>query len=262
MISLLLALAAVQAEPPAQSQTQPLSDQEASAKCAGLVKSDAEQAVVIANDWLVKGGGMFARQCAGQAYAALGRWEAAAGAFAEAAKEAETSVDPRRADFWVQAGNAWLAAGNGARAREAFDKALATALLTPQLRGEVYLDRGRAGVLLNDMAGARSDINEGLQLVPDDPFGWYISSALALKEGLLARAQDDIAEAVRLAPEDPNLLVHAGNVAGISGEIEAAKGLYAKAIRVAPDSDAAKAARAALAANASPPDNPPQPQSR
>src|SRR3546814_9342139 len=102
------------------------------------------------------------------------------------------------------------------------------------------------------MAGARSDINEGLQLVPDDLFGWYISSALALKEGLLARAQDDIAEAVRLAPEDPNLLVHAGNVAGISGEIEAAKGLYAKAIRVAPDSDAAKAARAALAANASP----------
>src|SRR3546814_11615929 len=82
------------------------------------------------------------------------------------------------------------------------------------------------------------------------------------RSGLLARAQDDIAEAVRLAPEAPNLLVHAGNVAGISGEIEAAKGLYAKAIRVAPDSDAAKAARAALAANASPPDNPPQPQSR
>lgn len=125
------------------------------------------------------------------------------------------------------------------------------------MRGEVYLDRGRAGVLLNDIAGARSDINQGLKLVPEDPFGWYISSALALKEGLLARAQDDIAEAVRLAPEDPNLLVHAGNVAGISGEVEAARGLYAKAIRLAPDSEAAKAARAALAANATPtPDKP------
>lgn len=262
MISLLLALAAVQAEPPARTENQPLSDQEAYARCAGLVKSDAAGAVAIANDWLVKGGGIFARQCAGQAHAALGQWDAAAAAFSEAAREAETGVDPRRADFWVQAGNAWLAAGNGVKAREAFDKALATALLAPQLRGEVYLDRGRAGVLLNDIAGARSDINEGLKLVPNDPFGWYISSALALKEGLLARAQDDIAEAVRLAPEDPDLLVHAGNVAGISGEVEAAKGLYAKAIRVAPDSGAAKAASAALAANASPPENQPQPQSR
>src|SRR3546814_18104855 len=110
------------------------------------------------------------------------------------------------------------------------------------------------------MAGARSDINEGLQLVPDDPFGWYISSALALKEGLLARAQDDIAEAVRLAPEDPNLLVHAGNVAGISVEIEGATGLDAKATRDAPDDEAATAARSALAPNASPPANPPPPQ--
>ena len=255
MISLLLALAAVQA--------QPLSDQEAYVKCTALVTSDARQALAIANDWLMKGGGIFARQCAGQAYVALEQWEAAASAFTEAARASEADLDPRRADFWVQAGNAWLAAGEGAKAREAFDKALATALLTPQLRGEVYLDRGRAGVLLNDIAGARSDINQGLKLVPEDPFGWYISSALALKEGLLARAQDDIAEAVRLAPEDPNLLVHAGNVAGISGEVEAAKGLYAKAIRLAPDSEAAKAARAALAANASPPaDDQPPPQSR
>ena len=245
MISLLLALAAA-------AQAQPLSDQEAYAKCAGLVKTDANQAVALANDWLVKGGGILARQCVGQAYASLGQWDSAANAFAEAARTAETDVDPRRADFWVQAGNAWLAAEQGVKAREAFDKALATALLTPQLRGEVYFDRGRAGVLLNDIAAARTDINKGLELVPEDPFGWYISSALALKEGLLARAQDDIAEAVRLAPEDPNLLVHAGNIAGISGEVDAAKGLYAKAIRVAPDSEAAKAARAALAANATP----------
>src|SRR3546814_16003411 len=98
---------------------------------------------------------MFARQCAGQAYAALGRWEAAAGAFAEAAKEAETSVDPRRADFWVQAGNAWLAAGNGARAGEAFEKAPATALRTPQLRGEVYLDRGSERGRVGKRRGSR-----------------------------------------------------------------------------------------------------------
>lgn len=242
---LLLALAAA-------TQAEPMSDEQAYRACLARVQDDPAQAVAIANDWLVKGGGMFARQCAGQAYAALGQWDAAAAAFAEAAQEAETGIDPRRADFWVQAGNAWLAAGDGAKAREAFDKALATALLTPQLRGEVHLDRARAGVLLNDIGGARADLDRGLELVPEDPFGWYLSSALALKEGLLARAQDDIAEAVRLAPDDPNLLVHAGNVAGISGEVEAAKGLYARAIRIAPESEAARRAEAALAANAQP----------
>lgn len=266
MIALLMALAAAQAQPaqttvpptpappataPQRTASQPpLSDQEASAKCVAAVKQDATGGLTRANEWLIRGGGMFARQCAGLAQAELGRWDAAAASFEEAAREAERSQDARRADFWVQSGNAWLASGNGAKARSAFDAALATALLAPELKGEVHLDRGRAGVLLNDLPGARVDIDKGLELVPADPFGWYISSALALKEQRLARAQDDIAEAVRLAPDDANLLLHAGNVAGISGEVEAAKGLYARAIRAAPGSEAARAAEAALKANA------------
>ena len=269
MIALLMALAAAQVgpfptpnadapipelekRPPAPSaepRAAPVSDQDGYAQCAALVRSDAERALIVANEWLVRGGGIFARQCAGLAYVELGRWDAAASAFAQAAEQAETTVDPRRADFWVQAGNSWLAAGDALQARRAFDSALATALLAPQLRGEVHLDRARAGVALDDLAGARVDLDKGLELVPQDPFGWYLSSALALKEKDLARAQDDIAEAVRLAPDDANLLVHAGNVAGISGEVEAARGLYARAIRLAPGTDAAKAAQAALAAN-------------
>lgn len=238
---MLLALAA--------AQPAPVPDETAARHCTGLVKSNPGQAVQVASDWRIKGGGLDARQCLGLAYVALERWPAAATEFEQAAAEAETARDPRHADLWVQAGNSWLAAGNAARARKAFDAALATALLASELRGEVHLDRGRAGVALGDLTGARADIDKGLALVPADPFGWYLSSALALKEGRLARAQDDIAEAVRLAPDDANLLVHAGNVAGISGEIEAARGLYARAIKAAPNSDAARAARTALAAN-------------
>lgn len=249
MIASMLALAAAaQAAPSA-----PLSDQSAYEKCAAIARSDAEKGVAVASDWRVKGGGIFALQCLGLSYSGLGRWAPAATAFEQAAQASEAGRDPRRADFWVQAGNAWLAAEEPAKARKAFDAALATAALTPELKGEVYLDRARAGVALDDLAGARADIDKGLELVPADPFSWYLSSALALRQKDLPRAQDDIAKALELAPNDPDLLLHAGNVAGASGEVEAAKGLYMKVIKAAPNSEAAKAAQAALAAN---PDEP------
>lgn len=260
MILLALALAAAQpaaapatppaaAPPPAADPVEPLSDQAGYRKCAAIARHDAEKGVAVANDWHLKGGGIFALQCLGLAYSGLGRWAPAATAFEQAAQAAENDQDPRRADFWVQAGNAWLAGGEPAKARKAFDAALATAALTPELRGEVLFDRARAGVALGDLAGARADIDKGLGLVPADPFGWYLSSALALRQHDLPRAQDDIARGLQLAPDDADLLLHAGNVAGASGEVEAAKGLYMKAIKAAPQSDAAKSARAALAAN-------------
>ena len=246
MIALLLALAAIQSA----LQPVPVSDEAAYASCAAKAKADPQAAIAIANEWLVRGGGIYARQCLGLAYTGMERWPAAATAFEQAAQSAESAQDPRRGDFWVQAGNGWLAAGDAGKARKAFDAALATPAMAAELRGEVHFDRARAAVLANDLAGARADIDQGLKLVPADPFGWYLSSALALKEGRLARAQDDIAQALQLAPDDANLLVHAGNVAGVSGEHDAARGLYAKAIGAAPQSEAAKAARAALGANA------------
>lgn len=217
--------------------------------CAALVGSAPEQAIEAAGEWRIRGGGLDARQCLGQAYAALERWAPAATAFEQAARDAEVAQDPRRADFWVQSGNAWLAANDGAKGRTAFDTALATTSLTPELRGEVHLDRARAAVVLGDVAGARVDIDKGLALVPADPFGWYLSAALARREGDLARAKADIAKAVERAPDDADVLLLAGNIAGLSGEVEAAKSFYARAAKAAPQSPAGQAAAAALAAN-------------
>lgn len=222
-------------------------------ECATLAKSDPNRALAAAEDWRAHGGSIYARQCIGLAYSAIERWEPAALAFEQAAREAETAKDPRRADLWVQSGNAWLAADDGAKARAAFDAALAAGALTPALHGEVLLDRARADVALQDNAAARTDLDKGLALVPADPFAWYLSAALALRQRSLPRAQQDIAKALSLAPDDANVLVLAGNIAGVSGEIDAARGLYERAIKAAPDSDAAKSARAALVANADQP---------
>ena len=244
MIPLLLALAAQASAAPPQASPE---------ACAALVRSAPVTALEMGNDWLIRGGGLKARQCLGLAYAKLERWAPAATAFEQAAAEAETKKDPALADLWVQAGNSWLAAGDPARARKAFDSALANPALAAELRGEVHLDRARAAVAAGDLASARADIDQGLKLVPADPFAWYLSSALALREEKPARAKEDISRAVSLAPDDPDILLQAGSVAGLTGEIVAAQSFYEKAVRLAPGSPAGKAAQAALAANAGAP---------
>jgi tetratricopeptide (TPR) repeat protein len=221
-------------------------------ECTMLVKKDPQKAISEASSWRIRGGGVLARQCLGLAYVELERWAPAAATFEQAAREAEAALDPRSADFWAQSGNAWLAAGESEKAQAAFDAALATSNLTPELRGEIHLDRARAGVALGDLAGARKDIDKGIGLVGRDPFAWYLSAALALREGNMARAANDMSKAVHLAPDDANVLLQAGTIAGTSGDIDLAKSYYMRAIKLAPDSNAGRAAKAALEAAAQP----------
>ncbi|WP_191993013.1 hypothetical protein [Sphingomonas parva] len=229
------------------------------ADCAALARRAPDSAIAAADAWRLKGGGLDARACLGLAYAEAARWPAAAAALEAAAREAESSKDLRSADLWVQSGNAWLAGGEGARARRAFEAALATPTLGRELRGEAHLDRARASVSLGELAAARADIDQALELVAGDPFAWYLSAALARRQDDLARARTDIAKAVELAPSEASILLEAGNIAGLSGEVDAAAGLFARAQRASPDSEAGGAAAAALAANASPAAQPAQP---
>ena len=252
MTLILLALAAAAQAGPAD----PAADQFRA--CTALVRESPERAVAAADAWRLKGGGREARQCLGLAYSAAGRWGPAAAAFEQAARDAELGRDPSSADFWAQSGNAWLAGGEAANAIKAFDAALATSSLQAELRGEVHLDRARAGVALGDLAGARADLNKGLALVPADPLGWYLSAALARRQGDLPRARTDIAKAVELAPREARILLEAGNIAGVSGDLPAARAFYARAAQSDPQGEPGRAAAAALAANAAG-DEPPAP---
>jgi tetratricopeptide (TPR) repeat protein len=239
MIPLLLALAA-----PAAAAA-PGSVEARYRACTDLVRTSPDQALAYAAGW--QDGGMHARQCAGLAHAALEHWPAAAEAFEAAATEAGGSAEA--ADFWVQAGNAWLAGGDPVKARTAFDSALATTSLSNELRGEVHLDRGRAEVASDDLPSARRDFDRALELVPNDAFAWYMSAALARRQRDLHRAQEHIAKAVSLSPDDAEVLLEAGTIAGLSGEVEAARGLYSRAARAAPGTDTARRALDAIANN-------------
>lgn len=233
-------------------QAAPPADQARFDACAALVKSDAAKAEKEADAWRVGGGGVPARMCLGLAFVAQERWAPAAATFEQAAKEAQLRGDGRAAVLWVQAGNAALAGDDPGAARGHFDRAIASPVLSAAMKGEAHLDRARAKVALNDLPGARADLDEAVRLVPGDPMAWLLSATLARRQGDEPRAAKDIAEATRLAPEEAPIAYEDGNIAALAGEADRARAAWQRAVSLAPESDAGQAAALALKGETAP----------
>ena len=216
------------------------------AECMDLATSDPAAGQANAARWRLEGGGAAARQCLGVAYANQQRWESAAGAFEEAAREAELAKEAGAADYWAQAGNAWLAAGDPAKARAALNAALASGTLKGLALGEAHLDRARALVAAGDADSARSDLDQALVDAADDPLAWLLSATLARRTGDVPRAKKDIAEALKRAPDDASVQLEAGNIAAMARDETEARTAWTRAIELAPGSPTADAARKAL----------------
>jgi len=225
----------------------PETEEGRAAACQAAVRTSPQAALDTANRWRAAGGGLHARQCIGLAYVALERWPLAATNFEQAAQEADRIGDPRGTDFWVQAGNAWLAGGERSRALAAFDTALRSRNLTAELRGEVHLDRARAFVADSRVAEARTALDQALALVPADPLAWYLSAELARRQKDLPRARADIDKARQLARDNPDILLLAGTIAGEAGDMAEAERLYRQVAEGAPNTPAGRAAKESLA---------------
>lgn len=216
-------------------------------ECMDLATSDPAKGVSNASAWSAESGGALARQCLGVAYANQGRYAAAADAFEQAAQQAELDKSNKVADYWVQAGNAWLADGNASKARASFNAAIATASLTGLALGEAHLDRARAMVALGDLESARADIDRALIDAASDPLAWLLSAKLARDGRDLRRAAKDISEALRLAPDDSVVQLEAGNIAALTGDEANARTHWNRVIELSPGSSIATSARNALA---------------
>ena len=235
------AAAAAAAPPPTQAE-----HDARGAKCAALARNDPAKAETEARSWIASGGGMAARQCLGVAQAGLEQWPAAAATFEGAARDAQIAQNPMAVVLWMQAGNAALAGDEPARARTDFDKTLALPGLSNEMKGEVYLDRARAGVSVNDLPGAKMDLEQATKLVPRDPLGWLLRANLARRMKDMPLAFSAIREAATLSPGDPSIIYEAGNIAAAAGQMDDAKAAWTRAAQAAPDSDAGQAAALAL----------------
>ena len=186
--------------------------------------------------------------CLATHYAGIGRHADAAAEFERAAAllTAGGQTDPRADRALAAAGNMWIAAGQPGKAALALDKALAGTGLRAEQRGEALLDRARAAEAQNDLKTARSKVSEASQTIAADPFLWYFSAALAVREGDAPLAKSAINRALALAPGDPTVLFEAGHVAHFAGEEPAARDYWTRAIAADPNGPSGKAAREAL----------------
>jgi tetratricopeptide (TPR) repeat protein len=169
----------------------------------------------------------------------------AAQGFEEAAKAAGDK-DPKAARMYAAAGNLWIAANQPAKAAAALDKALAINGLDGKQRGEALLDRARAAEEQDDLSTARARLNEAKVTISDDPFYWYFSAALALRERDGGTAQAAIAKALELAPGDPAVMFEAGHVADFNGDDDQARSYWMRSAASDPNGPVGKAAAKAV----------------
>ena len=170
---------------------------------------------------------------------------AAATAFEEAAKAAAVH-DPRVGRMWAAAGNMWIEANQPGKAAFALDQALASPGMSTQQRGETLLDRARAAEVQGDLKTARAKLTEAADSIADDPFYWYFSAALAIREGDAATAKSAIDKALALAPSDATVLFEAGHVADFTGDEDQARRYWTKAAAGDPNGEVGKAAAKAI----------------
>ena len=171
---------------------------------------------------------------------------AAATAFEQAA-QAGSDKDPATARMWAAAGTLWIAAGQPGKAAVALDRALAMPGLEAEQHGEALLDRARAAEAQNDLKTARAKLTEAAASISDDPFYWYFSAAVYVRELDSAGARMAIGRALSLAPSDPEILFEAGHVMHLAGDDVKAREYWMRAAGSDANGTAGKAARDALA---------------
>jgi tetratricopeptide (TPR) repeat protein len=176
-----------------------------------------------------------------------------AGRFAEAAAAFEAGAlmlkpgDPAIDRMLAAAGNMWIAAGQPGKAALALDKALAGAGLLADQRGEALLDRARAAEAQGDLKMARTKVTAAAETIAKDPFLWYFSAALAIRENDPATAKLAIGRALALEPNDPTVLFEAGHVYQFAGDEAKAREYWTRASAADPKGKSGDAARRALA---------------
>lgn len=192
-----------------------------------------------------------AQSCRAIEASKAGRFTEAATAF-ESAADLVSPSDPARDRALAAAGNMWIAAGKPGLAAQALDKALAGKGLLAEQHGLALLDRARAAEAQGDLKTARAKVSEAAKTISEDPYLWFFSAALAIREDDIATAKSSINRALEMVPDSPEVLFEAGHVFKAAGEEAKARDYWTRALAMDPTGPAGQAARAALAMTEAP----------
>lgn len=186
-----------------------------------------------------------AQSCRALEASKAGRFAEAAAAFDNAA-DLSPAGDPARDRALAAAGNMWIAAGQPGKAALSLDKALAGTGLQAEQHGLALLDRARAAEAQGDLKTARAKVTEAAKTIGEDPYLWFFSAALAIREEDVPTAKSSINRALAMVPNSPEVLFEAGHVAKAAGEDAQARDYWTRAAAADPNGAAGQAAREAL----------------
>ena len=183
--------------------------------------------------------------CRAVAAQEIGKFAEASTGFEAAAGMAKPG-DPAADRMLAAAGNMWIAANQPGKAALAIDRALTGKGLLADQRGLALLDRARAAEAQGDLKTARAKLTEASKTIAEDPFLWYFSAALAIREHDIATAKVAINRALAMIPNDPTVLFEAGHVYQTAGDDAKARDYWTRAAAADPKGPSGNAARRAL----------------
>jgi tetratricopeptide (TPR) repeat protein len=187
------------------------------ARCMALSTRDAATALADATQWSKSGGGAAAEHCAARALVGLKHYGEAA-ARLDALARAPSTPAGMRGEIFSQAGNAWLLAGNGAKAVAS----LRSALTLSAGDADTFADLGRADAMLHNWKDAVLDLNAAIALRRGPELLVLRASAhRALQD--YRPALTDLNAALAIRPGNPDALLERGLLRRDLGDVGGAR---------------------------------------
>ena len=235
---LYLILVAVALAPlaPAVAQSE-LAPEQRYRACMARARDAPQAAFDDAIAWTGLGGGQAARHCLAAALIGLGQHAEGARRLEGLAQESrETAM---RAELLAQAAQAWLLAGDGARA----DDVLTAAIRIAPDDAELLIDRAGARAQLNRYSEAAEDLTAALAQAPGRADALALRAGARRFQGDTDGALTDAEAALALDPALPEALLERGILRRLKNDEAGARADWLKILVVAPAGAAADAAR-------------------
>jgi tetratricopeptide (TPR) repeat protein len=212
-------------------------------RCMKLARENPATARDLAVDWQKRGGAHPADHCFAVALIGLKQYRDAATRLEALAQAMIRAPAELRAEVLGQAGQAWLLAGDAARAYAADGAALA---LQPD-DADLLTDRAEAAGSAGWFDKAVADLDRVLKTNPSrlDALVYRASANRALER--LDPALADIDAALKLAPDSAEALLERGNIRRLKGDIPGARQDWLRVVKLAPGTAEEAAAKANIA---------------
>ena len=214
-------------------------------RCMKLAREDPGAARDLAEGWRDRGGGHPADHCIALALIGLKQYRPAASRLEKLAQVMVRAPAPLRAEVLGQAAQAWLLAGDPARAYAAAGAALALRPADGDLSvADLLVDRAEAAGSAGWFDKALADLDRVLKADPARLDALIYRASAYRAQGRLDPALADVGKALDLAPDSVPALLERGNIRRLRGDIDGARQDWVRVAVLAPGGAAEAAAKA------------------